>query len=771
MTIRMPCTLWRRLMGCLLLGYTVPTCAGAAELQVELSLSEKTRAAIVHCFDTAEFDVHVRGGAQPWSNPYDPNDVTVDAVFQGPDGQTLKLPAFWYVPYRRYEKADGSIDVQPVPDAEASWRVRFAPTSSGRWSGTVHVRDRSGKASSRTLEFEVAAPRPGRHGFVQRARGAGGNRYFAYHDGTPYFLIGMNTGWARDNQGLRDFDAWFSALSRSEANFARVWTAWRPLETAETGTGRYDQANAAYHDETLRTAERNRLSLMLALGTYGDLTTGGPFNEGQWAKNPYNARNGGPVPENEPLSFFTQSDARRLYRNRLRYLTARYGAYTSLGFWEFWNEGTGPPAWYAEMSRELRRLDPYQRPITTSFTTTGPADVWKLPDMDLTQMHRYGDEGSLRDIAPGLPGNARVHDTFQKPHLVGEFGISWRRSDRFFDEKGIGTNLHNGLWSGALSGNAGGAMVWWWDDYVHPNNLYPEFTSLARFAHLVDWPRRKFIPLDLPAPEWTNAPGDRFMDLKLTPESGWGARSAGPLTIGADGSLQGTGALLGYLYGPAKPDLRSPQVFDVSLEQARTLHMRVGTVSTRSTIKVAVNGDEVMTFAFDPHPGGPGGYVETRQYPEFGGIYQARFDTVREIPLPSGKSRVQIECAEGDWVQIRDYTIPRVVPARFSGLRTTALQDTKACETLLWIQDPESNWANDQSGQEMREWEDISMTVPVPKPGQYQLQWWDTRRGQILKTEALITRADAPRHLHIRVPAFRRDVALRIAPAGVVKVQ
>ena len=64
---------------------------------------------------------------------------------------------------------------------------------------------------------------------------------------------------------------------------------------------------------------------MLCLGTYGEFTTGGFFNEGQWKNNPYNAANGGPCAR--PEDFWTDAMARRFYRMRLRYLAARYGAW------------------------------------------------------------------------------------------------------------------------------------------------------------------------------------------------------------------------------------------------------------------------------------------------------------------------------------------------------------------------------------------------------------------------------------------------------------
>ena len=236
---------------------------------------------------------------------------------------------------------------------------------------------------------------------------------------------------------------------------------------------------------------------MMALGTYGEFTTGGYFNEGQWPVNPYNKVNGGPAAT--PADFWTDAQARTLYRRRLRYLIARYGPETSLAFWEFWNETDAPAPWVAEMATYLKANDPYRHLVTNSYSTTGTPAVWNLPQIDFTQTHRYGDEGTMKDIAPVILDDARQHDRYASRTSWASSASPGAATTPSSTPPGIGTNLHNGLWASALAGNAGGASIWWWDSYVEPKNQYPRFTGLARFAATVDWPRRRFAPLDAPA--------------------------------------------------------------------------------------------------------------------------------------------------------------------------------------------------------------------------------------------------------------------------------
>jgi hypothetical protein len=746
----------RRQAMLLLLSLTVPGTASAARsVTVRLLTSQAPNP-----FDCVEFAVDIEGAT--YTNPFDPEDIAVEAKFIDPKGQTLTVPAFWYAPYRRQPGSDGSIGMAPVPDGKPGFRLRFAPPTIGQWKMSVTAKDRMGAATSETLSFTVSLPEPvtlWKQGLVRRAPGS---RYFQFDRGDSYFLIGENVCWS-GKRGLADYDDWFGALGKAGGNFARLWMAFSPIESKDSGLGRYDLKNAAYFDEILQLAERNGIRCMLAFGTYGEFNTGGFFNEGQWPNNPYSAANGGPVPADKPNDFFTNETARKLYRQRLRYLVARYSAYTSLAFWEFWNEKEGPAAWFSEMAKFIRAIDPHQHLITNSYPTTGPAEVWNIPEIDLTQTHRYGDEGSIRDIAPLILRDARDHDALRKPHLMGEFGISWRGSDDKFDPKGIGTNLHNGLWSSALSGAAGGAAIWWWDSYVHPKNLYGSFKALAAFASGIDWAKRDFKPLTLDTPTAAGSGPETFHPAVLSPDGAWGVTQSEPAILRPDGELSG-GGLPGFLYGSDKKEMQKPMRLRVTLGKPSQLRVQVSTVSTRANLRVSVDGKQVAEFPFDASPDGPKGYESTKQFPEYGGIYQAIFNKVVSVPLPAGSHEVTLENTVGDWLSLGTITVENARSSRYIGLRTAALRDAAEEETLFWIQDKESNWYNDRVGETPRRISGAKVILPIKKRGLYKLEWRDTRTGTIVDLNMLTfsQKSPPPGGVEVRVPEFTRDIAARV---------
>ena len=727
---------------CLLL--LLPACLQAAPTVAVHALPSPGLAA----YGLAEWTVTLN---QAYTNPFDPDEIAVDAVFTGPHTQTLRLPGFWYADFRRQPNPDGSETL--VAQGKPEWRVRFCPPTPGNWRMTVTARDSSGVGTSHSLLFPVQPSKA--FGFVERAPRS--SRYLQFSSGAAYFPVGENICWS-GKAGLSEYETWFGNLSAAGGNYARLWLANRPLEHGPNGLGRYDLENAWYFDQVFALAARHGLRCMTALGTYGEFTTGGYFGEGQWPINPYNQINSGPAAT--PGDFWTDAKARALYRRRLRYLIARYGPETSLAFWEFWNETAAPAPWVKEMAAYLKANDPYRHLITNSYSTTGEAAVWNLPQIDLTQTHRYGDEGSVRDIAPVILDDARQHDGYDKPHFMGEFGISWRGSDSQFDPHDLGTNLHNGLWASAMSGNAGGASIWWWDNYIQPKNLYGQFTGLAKFAATVDWPRRHFTPLALPPPTQVGTGPETFRDLVLLPTAEWGAKAATPVVVHPDGSLSG-GPFLSTLFGPANREKHSVLALHVTLPHTATLTLHIGTVSNLAALRVGLDGQVVGDYPFHAAPGLGGGYESTKQFPEYGGIYQALFNTDRTITVPAGPHVVTLENTDGDWLQIASVTFSHTLSSRYGLLRTAALQDAQTGETLLWLQDPDSNWYNDRAGRLPIPHAGVRLTLPVPCPGTYQLTWWDTRRGVPVLTQ----RITAPgTRLPVSVPIFTRDIALRAAP-------
>ena len=200
--------------------------------------------------------------AASYDNPFDPDQIAVDAEVIAPDGKAVTVPGFLDVPMR-LETTRGSERL--VPAGAPGFRVRYAPAVAGKHRLVLKVTDRSGTVRSAPLELTAtASPSPG---FVRVSRQS--PRYFAHDDGRPFFAIGENVCWSGNRTPVADYAAWLKELGAAGGNWARLWLAynekgleWMPAPTPKPGTGtflglgRYSPGNAWRLDEVVRLAAR-----------------------------------------------------------------------------------------------------------------------------------------------------------------------------------------------------------------------------------------------------------------------------------------------------------------------------------------------------------------------------------------------------------------------------------------------------------------------------------------------------------------------------------
>lgn len=694
-----------------------------------------------------------------FDNPFDPDDVSVRLEAVRPDGQPLQVDAFYYQPFRRSLEG-GSERLEPAGPPD--WRVRFAPEQLGEWSYRIVLKDRTGTSRSPEGRFQVVPSES--PGFVRRS--AKSPRLFAFDSGAPYIAVGLNICWG-GARGSFDYDDWLRELASNGGNWMRVWmSSWNcALEwTREakgdwrSGTyhnvGKYSLENAWKLDTILDTAEKHGIFTMLCFGTYGEFTTGGFFNEGQWKANPYNIENGGPC--EKPEDFWTNAQAKALYKRRLRYLVARYGWRTGIHSWEFWNEALAPAPWVAEMARYLRGIDPNRHLITTTY---GNPEVWRIPEIDFSQTHHYG-TGNIPDSGPVIHADLKAHEQFGKPHLMGEFGIDYRKPDAPYDPENKGVNLHNGLWSSLASGGAGTGMIWWWDNYVHPGKLWPRFKPVAEFVRQVQWNAGEWKPLEIDPPEVRSGP-ETFADLVVPASQGWGRSPVDEFVIKPTGPAGNVG-LPSFLYAPAKPNERIVPKFKVSYAQPGAFIARLVSVSETAHLQILVDGvvaKEVRLSARPPaDPNEKPQYLRTEQNKQYGN-YVAEFDLKVEVPIPAGDHVISLDLVEGDWVSFDSFTFGGYRSSRMPQMNNYGM--VAARHAFAWFQNAHHNWKNVLEKNPIPVISGAVATLRGLPAGAYRLRWWDTWKGGIIKEETVITSDEV---LQVNLPALSTDVALLVDP-------
>jgi hypothetical protein len=693
----------------------------------------------VRLYDSIDLAVDMVGA---WDNPYDPDDVRLDALVTTANGTTYEIPGFYTVPHRRLVSRGMEI---MMPETRGQWRVRLSANDVGPLRCELRARDRSGAVTFTVPLVQVIAA-PAR-GFVRPSRVD--PRYLVFDNGAPYLPIGHNLPIYPTAGQL--VDEAITKMANAGENWNRWWLSSSGLGLEwEPTLGRYRQAQAARLDVALQLARERDFVYMLCLDTHQD------FREGGWAANPFNLANGGPC--KTAGDWFTDPTARRHYRNRLRYTVARWAASPQVLCWEFGNEFEGwadtPQeallAWHREMATYLRSIDPYRHPITTSFwSSTGPQIFWQIPEIDIVQTHCYTNNDA------NVAEQVREYCLLQwrnssKPHLFGEFGI--RSHDTTADKDPKGWALHNAFWSAVASGCDGIPMPWWHENYIDPLNLYGHFTAIRRFTDGLPFGTAVWRQVET---ETAYADPQQTRPVRaavLTPAEGFRRPTVNAFALAPDGSVNAPGELLALLHGEGHKDLRNPPVFSVTFPAPGTFTVSVDRVSNSGHLLISV--DDVLVLDRElPCGEGQGKSWEFR--PQWQ-LWESVYDEEIRVPVAAGLHRIRVENTGKDWVRVRSYGFEGCRVIDRPNLLVAALASERTA--ILWIQNRDSDWFNHGKGT-VAAVPDAVVILKGLTDGPIEVEWWETWEGTRQRLEKAEVRAGT---VALRVPALGTDVAARL---------
>jgi hypothetical protein len=686
-----------------------------------------------------------------YDNPFDSSDIAVDARVTFPGGQPRSVSGFFFRPFTR--KLENGRE-QLTPAGEPGWRIRFTPPVAGEYSVVVTVRDRTGQRQSEPVRFAATAgDDPGFVRVSPRDR-----RYFEFDNHRAFFPIGLNICWP-GARGTFDYDAWFPAFGHAGCNATRLWLSpgWGALALERTGKreqglgmGQFDLGNAWRLDYVLELAQREGLYVKLCIDSFNILRQkdGYPF----WDKTPHNAANGGPLAQ--PTDFWTSPEMDRLYRDKLRYLVARYGCFTHVLSWEFWNEvdittgyKTEPSRdWHARMARYLRSLDPYTHLITTSCANSaGDPEVDRLPELDYVQTHLYGSA----DMVVTLARRQQQKAAYGKPHYVGEIGAD--AGGARFDDDPQGLQIHDPLWLTVATGGSGAAQPWYWER-IHAGGLHPLYTAVSQFTAGIDWPAEAMRPVE-PKLQWQTPPEPlprKDLTIETTPPSWSPSEFNQPRTLQVDRTgARGQLPVAGIQHGlGGHKDKHNPVRFETDLPWPTQFLVEVGNVSGWGGAALEIRLDGRVGLKRDFVNTNPPG--QHKDLPQYRGSYS--------IDVPAGKHTVEVENPGKDWFyssyRLRD-AVESVSP---SLLAWATVGKTTA---LAWVRLESRTWNRICALKEaLSPCAPSILVLPQLAPGRWQAELWDTWSGKVLERRALDVGPDG--EAHVALPEIAKDLAVRL---------
>ena len=457
----------------------------------EPALHLRRNADAVPCYEKLELTFYLDGEPE---NPFDPEVIDVMGHFRAPSGATVDVPGFYYQDFVRMRDSMNNEKVSPV--GEPCWKIRFSPTEPGEHDYYVTVREARGQLRSATEVF-TAKPATDPRGRVRVSKTD--PRYFEFENGEFFYPQGINMrdggDQAAKQKGTYEFDRFFPVFSAAGLQFVRTWMCawWAGIEWTDKydsrydGLGRYSMLNAWRLDHAVELAEANDLFIELTFNSHGQLRR--DKFDAEWEYNPYSAANGGPVVV--PSVFWTNPQAKAAYRNRYRYIAARWGHSQHIMSWDLWNEidlvdayGQLQPdvaQWHRELTGYLRDIDPQDHLITTHFCLFWSWDngnsLWTLPNIDYVQADAYWPD---KHIADNMSTGYGLRAGIEKPYIVIEFGPQTAGIGGLTPAQ-VESFYRIGLWGSAVMPMATPAQFWYHDRWMRYNYARHN-AALAKFT-------------------------------------------------------------------------------------------------------------------------------------------------------------------------------------------------------------------------------------------------------------------------------------------------
>ncbi len=433
-------------------------------------------------------------------NPYDSSEVKIDAYFTHEDGTIYYRPAYYTVDYKirlnTLMTSDTYVYDDEIEGTDSAiksgighFNVSFKPLKAGKYSLKIEANVK-GNTESLTDEFTVKESTDNYKGKI--VVNDTNKRYFMYENTKEtYVPVGMNNAWYSSNSRKSfDYDEWFKRMVDNNANWSRIWMAsWSFGLHIGTGaevndfTMRLNQASRL--ERVLEMAEEKGICIYLTMNNHGQFSTS--VNT-EWDINPYNKL------IDKPYKFWTDEECKRIYKDEIRYIVARYGTYDSLMAYELFNEVDWTESsalysnkikdWHGEMAKYLNSIDCYDRLVTTSYKGT-LGSAMALDSIDIANIHTY--EFSRSNPFSGVKNLIDInYKNYNKILLLAEWGVNASTGKETYDVDPEGITLYQSMWSSILEGASGTVMTWWWDQYIHRYKLYGLYKGVGEFAKRMD---------------------------------------------------------------------------------------------------------------------------------------------------------------------------------------------------------------------------------------------------------------------------------------------
>jgi hypothetical protein len=512
-------------------------------------------------------------------NPYDPDQIKVEVLFQN-GFASLAGHAFYYQDFtfnaglpcdRQGSTVDHDLDGQVGRETRRMdeldfltpsitsypWRVRVAPNVVGTWDYRIYVWY-NGVPVGQSPLYQVEIARSDNPGFIVRHIDEDPlKKGFVRTTGEGFFPTGANLDFYLEPYCKSVWDDLYvggvNQIAQYRGNYARLLMSadeWRtehqngfifnveggivnpggPSTPSDGILGNYDRRqNIAFLlDNLIDMGATKNVNFQLCLMTYAEL------KGDNWDHHVFNTL---PSLSSSAYDFYTDLDAKRFFKRKLRYILSRWGYATNIMAWELLAEldltyldflpvtdfdglatlDVDIKNWVYEMSDYMESLD-HDHMVALSrgadwhydSPTSTLTQISNLPNIDYTQNHTYKTANGYSGLHLDRHRAQRFRSfTNGRPTFAGEFGesspsydINGRNFDRAPDYENYycRNDFHNNIWASSFSGIDGTATTWWWwifdyawpyENVVHYGNVN-HFEPLRKLLDQIDFANGRF---------------------------------------------------------------------------------------------------------------------------------------------------------------------------------------------------------------------------------------------------------------------------------------
>ena len=544
-----------------------------------------------------------------WQNPFDPDQIKVDARITTPDGKMILVPGFFYQDYvvsspKAIEKTGDPI-----------WKVRFSPSQTGDYSVEIRAVNRGNEVVSPKLTFKAINYNV-RHGYLKISES--NPLYFEFDDGTPFFAVAVDNAVSNYFSYMR----YYPRFSAAGGNYNRLFIMSGDLDLGEEyrknsgpdrGLGKINLDAAWKLDKVIEAGE--------LLGIYHQMcmTNQYNFNLG-WKYNAFNKENGGIL--ESPKDYYTSEESMKILEKRFRYIIARWGYSTAVFSWNLWNEYSAQPgfdipsavAWHKRMADYISGIDPFDHVIhTNDGRLNGVDEISGMPEMEIVSTNTYG----IKNIAAlSEIWTQKFTTRFNKPYMLAEYGIGHSNLPpggygEVDPEKRM---VHDGIWGPLVGGSAGTGMPWEWQ-WLDNDIVLTFYKAVSKVVDGVPFSKREWKPVQVASLSFKPPRKIHYSDVVIegwNPTGNYGmpkeAADQKIFRITADGKVEMNELLHSPLVDTTgKKNSRSVPSVTFSVNYPEDGEFVIFASDVRNTepsvrLKVIIDGKEVLSKDLSPKP-------------------------------------------------------------------------------------------------------------------------------------------------------------------------